>query len=68
MNGCEAAIAHFRNGVAELQKQECDSPSETRGSSCSVSLARSLLRHIDSAANKAEAFTIFQEVPDRCVL
>ena len=63
----KAAIACFRELVAaERQKQEYDdSLSETRDSSRSVGLARTLLLH--SAANKGEAFAIFQEELNRCV-
>ena len=62
----EAAIAHFRKAVAELQKQECDGDSQNKARFvCSVDLARTLLRH--SAANEAEAFAIFHEELDRRV-
>jgi len=61
----EAAIAHYRKFLAELQeKQEYDSPSRTR-IVCSVVLAKTLLQR--SAENEAEAFAIFQEELDRCV-
>jgi tetratricopeptide (TPR) repeat protein len=56
----KAAITHFREVAAELQKQEDD---DTRAI-CSVTLARTLLQH--SADNEAEAFEIFQEEVDRC--
>ena len=54
----KAAIVYFRKGVAELEEEEYDN-------SCSVGLARTLLK--DSAANESEAFAIFQEELDECV-
>ena len=63
-NNYEAAIAHYRKYLAEVQIQEYDSPSRTRNV-WSVDLAITLLRH--SAKNEAEAFAIFQEELDRCV-
>ena len=50
--------------VAEVQKQEYDSLSETKFV-YSVGLARTLLRH--SADNETEASAIFQEELDHCV-
>jgi len=60
----EAAIAHYRKYLAEVQKQEYESLSASRFD-CSMDLAITLLRH--SADNEAEAFAIFQEELDRCV-
>jgi len=64
----EAAIAHFRKTVAELQMQEYnDSLKGTRIGYSLVRLAKTrLLQH--SAENEAEAFAIFQEELDRCVV
>jgi len=61
----EAAIAHFREEVARLQKQEYDDGLGGARSVCSIRLANTLLRR--STANEAEAFMIFQEDLDRCV-
>ena len=62
----KAAIAHFREVIAELRKKEYDDSSMGKiRVHCSVLLARTLLRY--SADNGPEAFAIFQEELDRCV-
>ena len=57
----EAAIIHYREVIAELQKEEYDDMSRL----CSSFIARILLKH--SADNEAEAFAIFQKKLDLCV-
>jgi len=61
----KAAIAHFRKGVVELQKQGHDGDSLSRTRVIIMDLATALLKY--SAANEAEAFAIFQDELDRCV-
>jgi len=61
----EAAIAHFRKGIAGLQMQEYDDSLNGIRVACSLRLANTLLRH--SAENEAEAFAILQKELDCCV-
>ena len=61
----KAAIVHFRDVVAGLQKQKKGDGLFSTRFVCSVGLAKNLLRH--SAANEDEAFAIFREILDLCV-
>ena len=57
----EAAIAHFRKVAAVHQTLEYDGGIRV---TCSLDLARTLLRH--NTDNEAVAFAVFQEELDRC--